>query len=176
MTADIVPHLARSLLDHFGLRDWKFRYDNARTRVGLCRHGRKTISLSKHYVALNFAAHYDDVVDTILHEIAHALCEPGEGHGDEWKKMCATTGAKPETCCSEVVAMPPRHLVATCGGCGRKFRRYKKPSKWRKLYCTTCGLQTGALVFRPVALPTATDVMSTAPPPVPITAAPTRLR
>ena len=38
----------------------------------------------------------DEVRDTILHEIAHALVGPGHGHDAVWKAKCVEVGAKPE--------------------------------------------------------------------------------
>ena len=87
------PHdaaqLARSLMIQHGLSGWAFRFDHARRRFGSCRYGEKTITLSRPLTLLN-----DDgqVRDTVLHEIAHALC-PGDGHGPNWKAACRRLGA-----------------------------------------------------------------------------------
>ena len=40
----------------------------------------------------------DQVRDTILHEIAHALVGPGHGHDAVWKRKCREVGARPERC------------------------------------------------------------------------------
>ena len=56
--------------------DWQFKFDNSKRRFGQCVYGRKyglpyhMIKLSKPLVALNSE---EQVRDTILHEIAHAL-------------------------------------------------------------------------------------------------------
>jgi predicted SprT family Zn-dependent metalloprotease len=36
--------------------------------------------------------------DTILHECAHALIGPDEGHGYNWKRMAIKVGAIPRAC------------------------------------------------------------------------------
>lgn len=80
--------LANDLLKHHGLHEWSFSLDRAKTRAGKCSYRKKTIYLSKHYVS---ASNADDVKDTILHEIAHALT-PGDGHGARWKSKAIEIG------------------------------------------------------------------------------------
>lgn len=36
-----------------------------------------------------------EVYDTLMHEIAHALCAPGEGHGPLWRKQMRALGLDP---------------------------------------------------------------------------------
>lgn len=38
----------------------------------------------------------EQAVDTLLHEVAHALTGPHGGHGEEWKIWCRKLGCKPE--------------------------------------------------------------------------------
>ena len=104
-----------------GLAGWTFAFDHARRRFGSCRFREKTITLSRHLTFLN---NEEQVRDTILHEIAHALC-PRDGHGQAWKAMCVRIGAKPERCyqAGEVVT-PPR-----------------RPAPW-KIGCPRCGWWT----------------------------------
>src|SRR4051812_49651304 len=84
-------HLARDLMDRHGLADWRFQFDHARRRFGSCRIRTRTITLSRPLTLLNPE---DQVRDTILHEIAHALT-PGDGHGTKWRAAGARGGARP---------------------------------------------------------------------------------
>ena len=91
--------LAEHLLDHHGLRDWQVAYDSAKRRAGVCRFRDRTIGLSAPLTALHSE---DDVRDTILHEIAHALAGPRHGHdatGAGWRRAsaAAASGASPPT-------------------------------------------------------------------------------
>lgn len=157
MTINDVPRLTRYLLEQHGLwgKGWRFRWDHAKRRAGGCHHGRKVISLSRHYVALNVAGRSDDIVDTILHEIAHALCGPHEGHGAAWKATCVRIGARPQRCYdSATVEMPKGRLVAKCGWCGREYRRHKQVKAGWRCFCRHCGNERGVLVFKdPEAAP-----------------------
>lgn len=78
---------------------WTGSLDSSASRFGLCRPSRKEISLSRTLVSLNSEK---EVLDTILHEIAHALAvtETGEncGHDERWKAICRRIGARPERC------------------------------------------------------------------------------
>jgi hypothetical protein len=81
--------LAHRLLKRHGLKDkgWKFKFDRAKTRLGVCSYSTKTISLSKHITAVS---DFDSVEQTLFHEIAHALTplERKKGkyvhHGEKW--------------------------------------------------------------------------------------------
>lgn len=156
MIVQDVPHLTNYLLEKHGLlqQGWRFEWDNAKRRAGCCKHRTKRITLSRHYVALNVEKNHEDVVDTILHEIAHALT-PGDHHGDKWKAACNQVGAKPQRCYDvNVVVMPKGRFVATCGGCGEEFRvhRYKRLSNGGWWYCARCGPERGRLEYRDTAV------------------------
>lgn len=152
MTTNDVPHIASYLLGKHGLTQdgWSFRWDNARRRAGCCWHSRKVISLSRHYVGLNIVDRFDDIVDTILHEIAHALVGPGIGHGQQWKEACIKIGAAPIRICSAEVVLPTGKYKAQCLCCGKEYRRHKphRSKNGSYLYCTKCGPDHGRLEFR----------------------------
>ena len=114
MTLFETQTLAKTLLRQHGLLDWKFRFDRARRRFGSCSVRRKTITLSRAITMMNSD---EQIRDTILHEIAHALT-PGDGHGSRWKAMCVKIGAKPERCFTEKeVVVPPRREAPYLIGC-----------------------------------------------------------
>lgn len=145
--------LARALMDRHGLFDdgWRFRWGSAKRQIGSVRvrqqrnrrTGRtvttKTLSLSRPLVRSNSEA---EVRDTILHEIAHAIAGPENGHNEIWKRVCRRIGAKPQRLAGEDVnGIKPRYLV-TCGQCGRELgRRHRRigPERLRRSYCRACG-------------------------------------
>ena len=75
--------MAEYLLEVHGLDDWEVAYDNAKLRAGICRFGDKVLGLSAPLTAVHDE---DDVRDTILHEIAHALVGPRHGHDATWRR------------------------------------------------------------------------------------------
>ena len=141
MNLDDAKTLAISLLHQHGLTDWTFRFDNARRRFGSCRYGSKVITLSRPLVYLN---EIDQVRDTILHEIAHALA-PGAKHGPRWRAACLKVGAIPKRCYTEeAVRSPPRtppRFKFGCKHCNWWVDRRRRPRG--KYICRMCrqGLQ-----------------------------------
>lgn len=97
---------ASSCLAVAGLTDWTFIWDWAKRRLGSCRYMQKQITLSRHFVAHN-TDRLDQIHDTVLHEIAHALAwehHQEKGHGRYWKHFCRQLGANPR-------ASAPAHSV-----------------------------------------------------------------
>jgi len=135
--------LARSLMSEHGLADWGFAFDHARRRFGACNYTRRRITLSRPLTLLNGI---DEVRDTILHEIAHALC-PGDKHGPRWRATCARLGAKPKRCYGDKdVVSPPRKPARFEIGCARC--NWWAPRRRRvrgKYVCRTC---RGRVVYR----------------------------
>ena len=89
--------LAEDLLEHHGLTDWSIAYDGAKKRAGICRFGPRVIGLSAPLTVLHSV---DDVRDTILHEIAHALVGPQHGHDAVWRAKAREIGCSGERCVS----------------------------------------------------------------------------
>jgi predicted SprT family Zn-dependent metalloprotease len=93
--------LARELMDAHGLTDWTFQLTNGRETIGWCREGTRTIAVSRHHIA----HHTDEQIrDTILHEIAHALATSlDDSHGYVWQSIARRIGANPEPCAYEPI-------------------------------------------------------------------------
>ncbi|KQO98835.1 SprT-like domain-containing protein [Leifsonia sp. Leaf264] len=86
---------------------WRFQWDNAERRMGCCHFASKRITISRKYAAVATEA---EVLNTILHEIAHALVgvtyersyygSRGKSvhHGAEWKRKAREIGCTGERC------------------------------------------------------------------------------
>ncbi len=107
---------------------WDFRFDNALTRGGLCDFRRKVISVSRELVW-----RHDEtfLINTVLHEIAHALVGFRHGHDSEWKRVARSIGGTSDTC---HMAVPLWRYVGTCARCGVRVYAMRRTT----CSCTKC--------------------------------------
>jgi hypothetical protein len=138
-----VRRLAQELLASNGLADWTFTFNKSKCNMGLCRYGPRIIELSLHFVESNDR---NLILDTLLHEIAHALVGPGHGHDAVWKRECLRLGARPERLSYEV-NMPAGRWQARCGGCGAVHHKHRKPKRLVGWFCIACGPVRGKLAW-----------------------------
>jgi predicted SprT family Zn-dependent metalloprotease len=89
-----VEQLAKEKMAKYLSPEWTFAWTVNIGSIGLCKYSTKQIVLSKSWME---AMERGEVFDTILHEIAHALVGPGNGHNKVWKTMARSIGAKPKS-------------------------------------------------------------------------------
>lgn len=139
---DNTRKIALSLMREHGLVDWSFRLDNARQRCGACHFYSQEITLSKHFVVNNDTA---EIRATLLHEIAHALCGPGIGHGQKWRETALRIGASGATT-NNTASMPEPAWLLQCLGCESIVaRRHRRVLDLARARCRHCGIEDGTL-------------------------------
>ena len=91
MTTNLVEanRLARDLMDHYGLQDWRLEWGNAKNQFGVCYYIRRILRFSR---PLTKARSLDEFRNTVLHEIAHALVGHDHGHDRVWRAMFISMG------------------------------------------------------------------------------------
>ena len=115
---------SREMAKH-GLHGWTFAFADTKRRLGVCKYRTKRIEIAEYY-ALNSPR--ESVLDTLLHEIAHAIAGPTAHHGPVWKAIAVRLGATPRACDnSDTIVMNPGDWQATCSTCKKIFHRYKRP-------------------------------------------------
>ena len=122
--------LAANLLEKYGLTDWHFNWDNAKRRGGRCEYMYRRITMSRHLVPMWTE---EQVYNTLIHEIAHALVGPGFGHGPVWARKMRELGAVPDRCHNNAVVEP--HLHAVCQTHGVVAKRHRRT---RGALCLRC--------------------------------------
>lgn len=138
-----IEQLANEKLIEHGLADdgWRFAWDIATKRGGACKYRSKTISLSR--AIFTKPVNQPEALNTILHEIAHALAGGKAGHGWQWKIIARRIGCTGDRCHTmETDVKPPRYVAdCECGGKhprqilpkrGRVCRITRKPLVWRR--------------------------------------------
>jgi len=138
MELNKAKELANKLIEKHGLTNqhysWRFEFDNARRRFGRCNYRSHVISLSKHLVQLN---NEDEVKNTILHEIAHALVGRGHGHDSVWKRKALEIGCDGNRCYNiKDVKQPKAKYEAVCNGCKQVIKRHRVSKK--QMSCGKC--------------------------------------
>lgn len=76
---------------------WKLAFNKRKRANGLCDYSKRTIFLSS---ILSPLRTYKQVFNTLLHEVAHAIC-PGDNHGKKWKSTFIKMGGTGERCSSD---------------------------------------------------------------------------
>jgi len=110
---------ARALMTMHGVGRLGFEFDRGKKRIGAMHYQRSggvsipvKITISKHYALI---LSMDEIRETMLHEIAHALT-PGDGHGAKWKSKARELGARPAPC-KAVSVSPEAAWKGICGSC-----------------------------------------------------------
>lgn len=143
----------RKLLVQAGLPGWTVGVDRrSRRRMGVCNYNRRVVAVSEWH--LNESP-LDTVMDTLLHEVAHACAAVYDnhyGHGDPWKRWCRALGAVPSRCGTDQRVKPPPRAPykwqAVCGRCGKTYKRRRITERLRSGSTCLCvrGLSRGARV------------------------------
>jgi predicted SprT family Zn-dependent metalloprotease len=100
---------ARAWIAAHHLEYWSFQFDHATKRAGCCNYRERVISLAQAYAR---SAADEEIDDTILHEIAHALVGKAHGHDQVWQATAVALGCSGQRC-HDVQFTPPRYIV-TC--------------------------------------------------------------
>ena len=117
--------IAERELQKHGLKHWSFGLAKTKRRQGVCKFHDRRIEIAEYYALHNSP---EKVLDTLLHEIAHALAGPKARHGQAWKTIAKRLGATPQACdtCSDTIVMPG-DWQATCVVCNKTYHKYKRP-------------------------------------------------
>ena len=87
-----VAGMARRLMDEHGLTGWTLAFVEAKRRLGDCHFRHHVIRISRAHA---LEGSEEQIRDTVLHEIAHAIAGHEAGHGPLWKVTARRIGATP---------------------------------------------------------------------------------
>lgn len=124
-------NLALTKMDEFGLLDegWGFKFSKSKSAAGTCYHRKKLIAISEAYVELNSR---EGILNTILHEIAHALLPSNVHHDSTWRKLFIHIGGNGSR--THSLIQPKGKYSYVCPSCKEGYEQYRgKPKNY------TCG-------------------------------------
>ncbi|VGO22819.1 SprT family zinc-dependent metalloprotease [Pontiella sulfatireligans] len=133
---------ALELVTGHGLKKWRFKFDHSTRRAGCCNYRDKTISIA---FSLAQAGSDEDIRDTILHEIAHALVGKRHNHDAVWKAKAMEIGCTGERT-HRLQFAPPRWSVT----CENRCWTHTAQQRNSRLVCRKCG---GKLIYSPYTIP-----------------------
>jgi len=133
ITENTIRYLVETNLMNHNLKNkgWSFKLlTTSKRQHGYCDYTNKVIAISKYYIGTEF---FNELRDTVLHEIAHALT-PGEHHSKKWKNICLRLRIKPERV-TYTILIERKWLILCeqCGIIGESHRKLKT-----KNYCNKC--------------------------------------
>lgn len=126
-----IQQTALELIVKYGLRKWHFKFDHSTRRAGCCNYRDKTISIA---FELARSGTDEDIRDTILHEIAHAIVGKKHNHDALWKAKAQEIGCSGERT-HKLTFAPPRWFVT----CKNRCWTHTAQQRNSKLICRTCG-------------------------------------
>ena len=136
-TTEAKTMIAAAMREH-GLLDegWTWKWDRGVRRMGCCHYGPRRLTFSRALFERNTP---ERCLDTVLHEIAHALVGHSAGHGPRWKAMVASIGGTPRACFTESdTNTVPAKWLGRCG-CGREWKRHRLAQNVRHgASCPSC--------------------------------------
>ena len=124
--------LATTLMARHRLTGWRLIFDNAKTRAGACHSERREITLSRPLTGLYSA---EQVTQTVLHEIAHALAGSGHGHDRRWRTIARRIGYTGGRCLPADAPQVEGPWVGLCAA-GHRTTAHRRPVRVRS--CPRC--------------------------------------
>lgn len=132
--------LAAELMQEHGLvmtgnDAWQLRCSRGKNLLGFCQHRPvKRISLSSY---LLWYGTDDEFIEIVLHEIAHALAGPGQGHGPKWQAIAKSIGCTGKRCLSGTpFAKRTFKIECPCGKvCVTRFVVKQSTRDWTCRHC-----------------------------------------
>jgi predicted SprT family Zn-dependent metalloprotease len=125
--------LAIDLMSKHNLWGWTFEWNNRKRAFGVCNYSRKTIFLSK---ILTLEVSEEETLNTILHEIAHALVGVGHNHDRVWQLKALEIGCSAERCSNHKVEIEAKY-EANCSGCGTVHKAHRRPKRTHWCKCSS---------------------------------------
>ena len=126
-------HLAYALRDQllpFG--DWRFAWDHAKQRAGSTQFDSRLITLSRH-LAPRFTM--EEVEQTLLHEVAHAIVGHGHGHNAVWQATANSLGYRGSRTLDSVDTSDLAPYLGVCPR-GHTTARHRRPRQLTS--CARC--------------------------------------
>lgn len=112
---------------------WTFCIGKSKTISGSCNHSKKIIKLSREY---STKVPSMDLINTILHEIAHALAGTKHNHDTTWRSIALRIGCDGQVC-HNIKFTKPKYVQTCTSKCWTRDM-HRKPAGMERKVCTKC--------------------------------------
>ena len=119
----------------FNLKDWSYKFNNSKRRVGVCKYNKKCIEFSRWFVEGNEQTFF---IDTLLHEIAHAVVGINHNHNKVWRMKAVEIGCSGERVCKNTTNKPAGRYIYCCPNCKKQYHFYRLPKYNKTFACSYC--------------------------------------
>jgi predicted SprT family Zn-dependent metalloprotease len=130
---------AQELLHQHRLKQWSFQFDYGTRRAGSCQYDKHIITMSYDYAK---QASDEEIQDTLLHEIAHALVGKKHNHDRVWRAKALEIGCSGNRCHDRQFT-PPRYIMKCANGCWVATAERRR----RNLVCKRCHAKIQYLTY-----------------------------
>ena len=134
MKTERAKRITKKLIKFYNL-DYSFKFNNCKKIIGKCNYTKKEIYLSKKLVLLNKEKF---IMNTILHEIAHAIVGRGNHHNNIWKNKFIQIGGNGKRCYLDDVILPKSDKYLECSNCKKIVYIYRKKTNINNVACSVC--------------------------------------
>lgn len=135
MELDKAKIIADEHFKKFNLNDWSFGFNNNKRRFGVCKGNKKRIEISACLTERNEEIYF---LDTLLHEIAHALVGTMHKHNQVWRMKAIEIGCCGDRTCSDMIAKPEGRYKYECPNCHNVINQYRRTKPNRQMACKKC--------------------------------------
>jgi predicted SprT family Zn-dependent metalloprotease len=129
--------IAAQFIKKHNLLEWDFLVDFAKSRAGVCDYKKKEIRLSHEFILMSTD---EEIKDTILHEIAHALVGKEHNHNKVWQKKAREIGSNAKRTIKKKYSNP-KYTVTCENNCFHATRE-------RKRHHVKCGKCGGKIIYK----------------------------
>lgn len=114
--------------------EWQVVLADSKKWAGICSSDDKLIAISRNFINSPKVSG-DDILDTILHEFAHALVGNKNGHNNVWKEMCYQIGCSATVSCKFFLEPKDFKYTICCGEGCVFFRNRLQKNFWFSRKC-----------------------------------------
>ena len=134
--------MGADLLEETGLalNGWTIKADNPKRRTGVCNYSTRVIGIARRQIEFGTE---DALLNTLTHEVAHALVGPDADHGPEWQAAHRSLGGNGERCSEVLTDAPKGKYEAVCVECNVRevAWRWRLSDSMRSAVHTVCRSQ-----------------------------------